>query len=261
MLTSKKITSRLDAEEVYDYWQAKRLKNGKPLVPQVKRLEKLGNHDPYVAFRPCEEKMKTRKSKAKDKANYLKLLKIRSMLSNDLQNWYAKKNQDIRDHKVLLHKIEEFSAQYQIRNFNDDFLRWTNWPQSEKEVVKVEDSKEDDRESSTLGEVEFPFIPQPGSDYLMPIDSNIQDDDFGFYQIVQGGLIRRRVGRGARIIIDRRPGRQNCMTDTFQSVNINPVVRCSKYRSMPQRGNSCSVFKLEDIGRDENIEYNKAEFV
>lgn len=272
MLIAKKITKRPEAEDVYDYWQTKRLKNGKSLIPQVKSWKKLGAYDPYVAFRPWEERMKTRKNKLADRAKFLKLLKIRSWLGNDLQDCLHKKNKAIQDHKSLVHKLEEFSAQNKIRSFNDEFLTWTRWPHADTEVEeicgRVEEPSEDEYEEENLTDVKYPFIPKPGSDYLMAIESNIPDDDKGFFQIRQGGLFRRRIGRGARIILDRKAGRHDCMKDSFRSVNINPIVLCSKLRFMPhvktkstQRSISCSEFRLESTRRDENIEYNKAEFV
>lgn len=266
MLMEEKITKRRETEAIYDYWQEKRLKNGRKLNPQVKRLEKLGSYDPYVAFRSWfPEKVKTRKTKAADRSNYVKLLKVRSLLRNDLQDLEQKKNSDIQAHKTLVYKLQEFYAQYKSHCFSDEFLQWTNWPQTDTEVqffaqmkpaVPIEESSDDDDDLKPLTEVEFPFNPKAGSNYLMPVEPNIIEDDRGFSPIFPCNLIRRRVGSGGRIVVDREVGRYDCMNNTFKEMQMIPAVHCSKFKFMPEQGNSCSVFKLQDTGRDENIEYN-----
>lgn len=266
MLTEKKIAKRLESEAIYDYWQEKLLKNGGPLIPQLKRrLEKPGSYDPYVAFRSWfpEQPVKTRKNKATDRSNYVKLLKIRAWLKNDLHDLKQKKSNDIQAQKTLVYKLQEFNAQYKSHCFNDEFLRWTNWPQTDAEAglfakkpaVRTEESS-DDEELKSLTEVEFPFNPISGSDYLMPVEPNIMDDDRGFFQISPCNFIRRRFGRGGRVVIDRKVGKGNRTKDTFRNVKISPSVHCSKFRFMPEQGNSCSVIKIQDTGCDENIDYN-----
>ncbi len=77
---------------VYDYWVDKRLKLKQPLVPKVKRDNRIvGNSsseaanaastNPYVAFRRRTEKMQTRKNRKNDEVSYEKMLKLRRDLN------------------------------------------------------------------------------------------------------------------------------------------------------------------------------------
>lgn len=259
MLNLRKFTKKREAGAIYDYWLDKRLKTRKRLVPHFKRGGKWRSFDPFVAFRPCEEKMRTRKNRAADHNKYSKLLKIRSWLDGYANSLKDMRNQEIQRHNSLVQKLYEFSAQYKSNSLQDEFLEWMNWPQSGTETVKIEEcpSSEDECELKTL--VDDQTV---DSDYLKPIESNILDDEHGFFRISQSYLIRRRVGRGGRIIIDRRTDSSNYkkMEVAFKSMNINPTVDCWKFSFMLEQCDTSSVFKLKDTCVDENIEYNKVEF-
>lgn len=258
MLMSRKLTKKREAEAIFQYWVDKRLKTRKRLIPEFKRMEKPGSHDPYVAFRPCEEKIKTRKNRAAEYNKYSMLLHIKSLITIHAKRWKVERNREVQRHYSLVKNLEEFSAQYKSNSFDDGFLEWSNWPPSGNEAERVEEpqSSEDEYEP-TVFDFEHAAEQRTEIDYLKPIESNIPDDEPGFYRISPSDLIRRRVGRGGRIVLDRRTkssySDNNC--DTFKSININPAVECSNCSFLP-KGDMSSVFRLKDSGTDENIECN-----
>lgn len=110
-------------EKVYDYWLDKRLsKNGRKLIPEMKKIEKIkAKHkfDPYVAFRPCREKMFLRKNRHADRENYIKMLRLREQMQSNVRMWKNFMIQKRVEHQQLTHQYNTFLEQYHKKNFSE----------------------------------------------------------------------------------------------------------------------------------------------
>lgn len=111
-------------EKVYDYWLDKRLKlNGKQLMCTHKSFEnsvKKGKKlDPYVAFRPCSEKIFLRKNRKVQRFNYLKMLQIRATMLDNVKKCREDLLKKRLQHEILKKKYEKFENAYQMRYYNE----------------------------------------------------------------------------------------------------------------------------------------------
>lgn len=109
------------AELIYDYWIDRRLKTMAKLTFLVKTEGSSRKHkDPYVAFRPCLEKMITRRNRANDYQEYLKMLLARRDLASDLESCQQMTQEQAMKHCWLKQMACIFEAQYHSENFEMD---------------------------------------------------------------------------------------------------------------------------------------------
>lgn len=115
-------------EEIYDYWLEKRLSSKQRLLHRVKKESKRKRtkmqkaDDPYVAFRQCQEKMHTRKNRAADHENYVKMLRQRREINQYLKYALRSKQMESRKHQAVKMKLAMFEDQYRNRNFIEPHL-------------------------------------------------------------------------------------------------------------------------------------------
>lgn len=115
-----------EIEAIFDYWLDKCLSEKSRLTFRLK-TENTQRYlksikDPYVAFRKCPEKISTRKNRAQDRANYMKLFEKRSHLFSFMSYW--KYNTILaRERKIFIQaQLELFREQYQSKSFSVEFL-------------------------------------------------------------------------------------------------------------------------------------------
>lgn len=147
-LESQSIVEEQVAEKIYDYWIDKRLATKHKLIFTTKKETKTyagrkkGPLDPYVVFRQNPDKVHTRKNRAKDNENYLKMLLLRN-------HWISKQNinkavalNDQRRHNALLKKFENFQARYQSRNYEGGSLELESSledePESDENITEID---------------------------------------------------------------------------------------------------------------------------
>ena len=111
---------------IYDYWLEKRLRGKQKLIFQLKKIPKHPNkhrlrlqEDPYVAFTQREAKMHTRKNRAQDEMNYMKMLQIRQSLTNELLRSLEVLQNEKRKNRFVRMKFDNFKNQYLSGNFKD----------------------------------------------------------------------------------------------------------------------------------------------
>lgn len=122
--TSFKSNRPIEAlEKVFDYWLDKRLNNeGKKLIPELKSATKACSKkiiDPYIAFRPCREKMFLRKNRHLDRENYVKMIRLRDQMQANVRIWKHFMIQKRVEHKHITHHFNTFLEQYQKKNFSE----------------------------------------------------------------------------------------------------------------------------------------------
>lgn len=156
------------ADLVYDYWIDRRLKTKEKLTFLVKTKESSRKHkDPYVAFRPCVEKMTTRKNRANDYQEYLKMLKVRRDLANDLKFWQEVKHEQATKHCWLKQMACIFESQYHSENFEMDqpqpcFDAWDRQEMSLEETSNVTETLSEVNDTET----HFDFRRNADSEYF-----------------------------------------------------------------------------------------------
>lgn len=86
--------------------------------------------------------------------------------------------------------------------------------------------------------------------FLQPIESGIygiEDAKENFHSTTIGN-VRRRLGRGGRMILDRMANRNNQQrVPEFRQVDINPKVIIKRSPPSLMPGSSTSVFRLTDV--------------
>lgn len=110
-------------EKVYDHWLDKRLRlKGKQLMythktfdKNIKKYKKL---DPYVAFRPCNEKIFLRKNRKVERCNYLKMLQIRATMLENVRKCQQDLMKKRLQHEILKKKFEKFENAHKARTYN-----------------------------------------------------------------------------------------------------------------------------------------------
>ncbi|XP_070494408.1 enhancer of polycomb homolog 2-like [Chironomus tepperi] len=220
-------------EATYDYWLNKRIQsNGESLIQSFKKEDlKPGvkhKFDPYIAFRPCRERMHLRKNRSRDYENYIKMLDIRESIQESLKFYKTNAFCERTKHELLLLRFATFKDQYNTKSFNSSYLEKEvqtntefllkdlkenrigcdiNSTKSLSNELKVGDS---DEYSININEHEmFPFHRLTDCEY-----HDIRNDLFDknhipecsehemFYN-TDVGVMRRRMGRGGRVIYDR----------------------------------------------------------
>lgn len=252
-------------EEIYDHWLEKRLECKQKLLHRVKKESKRKrsklhkSDDPYIAFRQCPEKMHTRKNRAADHENYIKMLhRKREMLqymkaAQGLRRTEKKKNQ------ALKMKLAMFEDQYRTRNFLEPLL---TPPVEFFDILALSESEESESEAEMCEETSieledketFNFDRRRGCQYyavMNLVSSFLVFDSFFFSQPISDdsglgwsdaaeelpqkfhqtseGPRRKRIGRGGRLLFDRKTsnGAQERCTD-YDKFDVNATVKCKR---------------------------------
>lgn len=79
-------------------------------------------YDPYVAFRPCRERMRLRKNRARDYENYIKMLAIREKIEDCVKFYKTHSYCESTKHELLKLRYATFLDQYLTKGFNSSYL-------------------------------------------------------------------------------------------------------------------------------------------
>lgn len=192
--------------------------------------------NPYIVFRRNNERMHTRKNRLKDNEYYLEMLQHRKELAQFHE--YLKKFAD--DEKK---KLEELKFRFK------SVCQWSTSdhpPQcrptipSKLNLVSASVEKADDEQLLATSnpdpviEVDD-FTVLKDSNYLRPTNSHsgvgwsspMPEDHKKFCTTTQG-LMRRRVGRGGRIIFDRQHNNRRMQNLEYKIIDIDCYVKCKK---------------------------------
>lgn len=118
-------------------------------------------------------------------------------------------------------------------------------PHRSPDVIKVENSGVSDEEQAQPTESDpFAFIRLPGCKYQRPLDlrtAGFSDEEFGTYRLTTvphvshenrhryTGYVRRRLGRGGRIILDRAPPPSEELAEFFLRIDTeNPPIQLDR---------------------------------
>lgn len=167
-------------EEVYDHWLEKRLVSKQKLLYRVKKESKrkrsklLKADDPYVAFRECIQKMHTRKNRAADHENYIKMLRSKKEMQQYMKAAMSLKQKETKKHEALKTKLAMFEDQYRKRNFDEPLMTTPVKFIDDEDVLDYVESEESESEEEVCEEVpievdaktDFSFKPRPGCHYL-----------------------------------------------------------------------------------------------
>jgi hypothetical protein len=153
---------------LYDYWLEKRLRDRKKLMFNLKREDEKTQRtkketkadDPYVVFRQCHEKMHTRKNRALDQENYMKMLKYRRRIVDCREERKMDIRIEQKKSNLLKRKLEEFKRQYESRHFGTDFLSVNVTSDNESE----HEPEDENHKESYEGDADDYFAFQPQSD-------------------------------------------------------------------------------------------------
>lgn len=172
-LEDQSIFGYREAELIYDYWIDKRLKYKKSITFQLKKenksrgigSRKLNHEDPYISFRHCPEKVRTRKNRLKDYENYMKMLNLRNQLAAELEHFKTSKiAREQEKHNKIKLKLKNFEARYKSRNFNNKQLADHSVDSSNENHQNIND---------TVNSVDFigwyDFDPLPGYKFFKVI--------------------------------------------------------------------------------------------
>lgn len=169
--------------DIFDYWLEKRLKERTKLYYKVKtkdqRLRRTHKIvvDPYVAFRHCQEIRHTRRNRAAEHRNYIKMLQLRRGLAPDVKFLRSKALEAEVSHALLKFKCSLFEVQYRIGNFDSQLASGTFAIQSNLKDLPVENGHSSDSEEQIVevdDERKFQFKPREGSKYFLVRKSHLQ---------------------------------------------------------------------------------------
>lgn len=162
-------------EGIYDHWLDKRLTGKQKLLHRVKQESKrkrpsklLKLEDPYVAFRQCQEKMHTRKNRAVEHENYVKMLRGRQEIYQWWRYIVKQRNDQLKKLQIAKAKLAMFEEQFRTRNFFESHLKLM---ERELEGVFENDSDEliDEMYADSSFERDednrFEFVPRAGCFY------------------------------------------------------------------------------------------------
>lgn len=215
---------------VYEYWLKKRLRLKHSLV-SIFRGEKVGctadKRNPYVAFRRRFEKMQTRRNRKSDENSYTVMLKLRRDLHRAVTLLgFVRTREQIKKSRLEV-ELEVLEGRVKAKDWSGDLF---NEVQEEAAAASSIDSRRvscvsewDDDVSVVDSDYEsdegpFAFRRKEGVEYLAPLEEeawqtrveNLSLDGHQnkfLWTNVPGvcvGYCRRRVGRGGRVVIDRR---------------------------------------------------------
>ncbi|KAL7037079.1 hypothetical protein ACKWTF_009062 [Chironomus riparius] len=288
----------IGTEATYDYWLNKRIQsNGKYLLHSLKKEDlKPGikhKFDPYIAFRACRERMHLRKNRSRDYENYIKMLDIRDSIEECLKFYKTNAFCERTKHELLVLRFATFKDQYNTKTFNSSYLEKEvqtntefllkdlkenrigcdiNSTKSLSNELKVGDS---DEYPININEHEmFPFNRLTGCEY-----HDIRNDTFDKNHIPECtehekfhktdvGVLRRRVGRGGRIIYDRIsiPKSDNAQLDSPEYQEVDNfrkiyVKRLSEHDEVCDSLRSSPKCQHESEAVDPNISLSDIEII
>ncbi|KAH8861358.1 Enhancer of polycomb like [Schistosoma japonicum] len=235
---------------VYDYWLNKRVQSRQPLLYAVRQERRDGgsNTDPYVAFRRRSEKMQTRKNRKSDEQSYEKMLILREQMDSlgcfqlrcKLCDWEGSSLLEAETMARNYHDEESLEMSKSIKDKRRPnrkrklTKRLDNLPQP---TSSDEASDNDDDQSGP-----FAFVRTPGCRYLKPRplmeecstspSSHPCRPPYSCYtlatipwlchtkRLTYTGYVRRRLGRGGRVICDRLPA-PTALSSYLESYDAN----------------------------------------
>ncbi|KAH8861360.1 Enhancer of polycomb like [Schistosoma japonicum] len=229
---------------VYDYWLNKRVQSRQPLLYAVRQERRDGgsNTDPYVAFRRRSEKMQTRKNRKSDEQSYEKMLILREQMDSlgcfqlrcKLCDWEGSSLLEAETMARNYHDEESLEMSKSIKDKRRPnrkrklTKRLDNLPQP---TSSDEASDNDDDQSGP-----FAFVRTPGCRYLKPRyivsqqTHSISVLNFCLFatipwlchtkRLTYTGYVRRRLGRGGRVICDRLPA-PTALSSYLESYDAN----------------------------------------
>lgn len=176
---------RHESEAIYDYWLNKRLSTKQKLMYRLKKQQKnksfrLQHLDPYIVFREIPDKVHTRKNRARDKENYMIMLKYRRELHADVENYKQKSLHEQNRHQALKDKFKLFRREYKELTSYRDFSREKdfsdNFPLLPSKMIEVEKPRKEVSDTESADEDNnhsFSFTPQSDCQYLIPVNDGV----------------------------------------------------------------------------------------
>lgn len=258
-------------EAIFDYWLNKRLATKRNFIPRLKgesKSKKLKNLpvDPYVVFRKNQRfYIHTRKNRKIDYEDYMILLHHRRCLAAEVKKYQELSLMELNRHDQLKDKLLLFIAECEGESVsgsvsNKSTFSADDWADAKK-LSEVDSSDEDDY---------FAFNPQKGSKYLLPRNDDgfwssesLHTENEKEFNQTPDCLMRQRMGRGGRIVFDRRYTNQQILPkQTFNQVDVRPSVVCQQLPSWPLH-TSGTTFSLRNSSNTtaETCETLKFEFV
>lgn len=227
-----------ECEAIFDYWLNKRLTTKRNFIPQLKResnckKSKKSLNDPYLVFRKDQRfHMHTRKNRKSNYDDYMALLWHRRQLSAKVESYKELNLKELNRHAMLRDNFMLFIAEYEGKNVT----RASPKPKLPEMVEKFNPKEDSEHESDEDEEEYFEFQPQKGCKYLMPVSTNgfwceesSQAAKEQKFNEVSSGFIRQRMGRGGRLMIDRRfANRTKIFKPEYRQIKIRPRVMCNK---------------------------------
>ncbi|KAL7062779.1 hypothetical protein AAHC03_0713 [Spirometra sp. Aus1] len=242
---------------VYDYWLNKRIQCRQPLLLSVRQEKRDAgsNNDPYVAFRRRTERMQTRKNRKNDEYSYEKMLILREQMNvlGEIMSRLVKR--EATKESLLETERRLFQLRYHLGDWDcvhlseadavaqkspKSFERVLNahskkMPHRSLDATKLDSCGVSDEEQAQPTESDpFAFIRLPGCKYQRPLDlrtAGFGDEEFETYRLTTvprvthenrqryTGYVRRRLGRGGRIILDRVPPPSEELAEFFLQVD------------------------------------------
>lgn len=241
-LRAHEIVDKLESEEIYDYWLDKRLRTKQKMLFDIKRASeskkvsrKLAQRNPYIVFHQMNDRIHTRKNRLRDKENYLEMLNHRVDLAQCHSFFKSKADLAKTQRDELAVKFQTFQSLVQAQKFS--FNLYTEAREDPKELVQ-------DLEKIDLQPIHHDYevadqdsMPLKDSKYWAPRNSESElgwaapknEGSHTTYYKVPTGLMRKRLGRGGRIIFDRRTTKIPKGVNDYKLYNmVNCIVKCKK---------------------------------
>lgn len=266
---------------VYDYWLDKRLKRqraGEKLIHRHKTTTsrkpiRNKKYDPYEAFRPCMEKMHLRKNRLVDRMNYAKMFNLRAQIASDVGKYKKELVESIVRRDILKYRFQNFQNLYQRRDYSGLYLDQLPLIDRDQIVRNIDNKGEAEvvpRREITLESLKrYNFKRKRGVQfhevsnysrnkfskinfrYFQPIanysyEANEEHQKFNYTNI---GLIRSRIGRGGRLIFDRREVIQQnpCPSPEYNEISFYGNISLSKCDNLiSSHGEETSSFILKN---------------
>lgn len=296
---------------VYDYWQQKRAKWGKPLLRRLQAPTSASDKNPYNVFRPRDKPHRphTRRKRENDMQSFEKMKELRTNMEmfKELLEWVMKRERrkkdqlsckcDLQTLKIKLHHDpknlheqadQEFltQAKSRTRKFAEQEVKakeieqallsatnstisnlFPNKPllqafRNEEKVRKKKRNSYDQRGIARLQQIVVPPLPPPPKiqevEMLFTKTFDLKDLPFSRHLAVppqvQNDVFRVRVGRGGRLIMEKKLDQSEDSSDYFANSTYK------MYPFMPFNSNTqdlgvpTSNMQVEGNGSKEELE-------
>lgn len=235
-LQAHQLVDHIEAEKIFDYWLNKRLRTRQKMLFEIKRAsdgqkkKKNFYRNPYVVFHQNIERMHTRKNRFKDNENYLEMLEHRKDLAQCRNFFKAIANQAKKKHEDMKTNLETFESIYQGQGL------WNGFQGSDDSARREVEQPPPPGNPDPVIEVHY-FTPRSGSKYFSPVINETgigwaspKTEEHKTFCKLPGGLVRKRVGRGGRIVYDRQRHNTGTWNSEYKQVDINCYVKCKLIR-------------------------------